>query len=475
MSQVIHFYARHLIKFLVNRFDVRAFIVLTVVFIIASSEFFFKSSSKRIFDQNNDYIIPHGNIAIETDEDFSDLEDLKKEGDNALSSSAAISSDTPLSSLPSEIKEEKIVLKRGQRLGPVLRKLGLPADKITFLIKEITRLADPEDLNERKVFYYRKTAKEFDKGILYLGEEEEIHINKVNNLFKVSKITKPLQKKTLCLEGTIRSNLYKDAIKMGIPKRAVKQMIQLLSHEVNFQTDIQPNATFEIMYDQYGSEQNARGDLVYASITVQGEPVRIFRYKTKRGGDQFFNERGASTRKGLLKTPVNGAHISSPYGNRYHPMFHYTKFHKGVDFAAPMGSPVLAAGDGIVTFAGRKGGYGNCIIIRHNEYSTLYGHLSRFGKNQYGKIRQGARVRQGDQIGYVGATGHSTGPHLHFEVHHYGRVINPAKVKHFASVQLSGKELKDFRNFVQAVDFRFNRSRPEGVRFAQNVSKQAKG
>lgn len=468
MNQIRNF-SKNFFSLVLARFDIRAFILLTVACVIALSEVSLRRNPKKVvFDESEFYTLPQGNIAIDADDIpiFDDLRDIES-SDISKSSSSALSSP--------QINEGKLTLKKGERLGSCLRRLGVSPSTTSFIIKEIMRLAAAEDLNNTKTFYYHKTDNQFDKGILYLGINEEIHIVKINTLFKITKVTKTVEKKTICTEGRFQNNLYKDAIRLGVPKRAVKQMIQLLGQEVNFQTDIQPNAPFEIMYEQYTDNQkNQQSDLTYASIVVQGEPIRIFRYKTK-DGDQFFSERGASLRKGLLKNPVQGARISSPYGHRYHPISHHRKFHCGVDFAAPVGTPIVAAGDGVITFLGYKGGYGNCIIIRHNEYSTLYGHLCKFGKNQQGKLRQGIRVKQGEKIGFVGSTGHSTGPHLHFEVHHYGRPINPAKIKRFSNIQLCGKELQEFKAFVRAIDSRFNRARPSAVKFAQAASHRIQG
>ena len=184
------------------------------------------------------------------------------------------------------------------------------------------------------------------------------------------------------------------------------------------------------------------GDILYAKLTLSGKALRLYRYKSKRHGVGYFDERGRSAQKALMKTPINGARLSSSYGLRRHPILGYTKVHRGVDFAAPSGTPVFAAGNGVVAYAGRKGAYGKYIKIRHNgRYSTAYAHLRGFKRG----IRRGRRVTQGQTIGYVGSTGRSTGPHLHYEIHVNGRKINPLRLKLPSGRKLKGAE---FRNFI---------------------------
>ena len=193
------------------------------------------------------------------------------------------------------------------------------------------------------------------------------------------------------------------------------------------------------------------GEILYAKLTLSGKPLRLYRYKSKRHGVEYFDERGRSAQKALMKTPINGARLSSGYGRRRHPILGYTKIHRGVDFAAPRGTPIYAAGNGVISYAGRKGAYGNFITIRHNgHYSTAYAHLRNFKRG----VRRGRRVTQGQIIGYVGSTGRSTGPHLHYEIHVNGRKTNPLRLKLPSGRNLKGAELRHFAQIFNDIDSR---------------------
>ena len=191
------------------------------------------------------------------------------------------------------------------------------------------------------------------------------------------------------------------------------------------------------------------GDLLYAGLSLSGEILDAFRFEPEDGEVEYFDRTGRSLRKFLLRTPVDGARLSSTFGMRRHPILGYSRMHKGVDFAAPSGTPIYAAGSGRVVAAGRNGGYGNYIRVRHSgEYSTAYAHLSRFAKG----IRPGQRVRQGQVIGYVGTTGRSTGPHLHYEVLRNDQQINPLEIKQPPTTQLAGADLERFNEEVARID-----------------------
>lgn len=287
----------------------------------------------------------------------------------------------------------------------------------------------------------------FEGMILVPGIEEEIRVRrKLEGGFTAKKVAKPLTRKLARGAGTIDSSLYLAAMESDVPQSVIVEMIRAYSWDVDFQRDIQKNDAFEVMYERYYTEEGklARtGKILFASLTMRGERYPIYLHKTKKGLVDFFNDKGQSAKKALMRTPINGARLSSGYGKRRHPVLGYTKMHKGIDFAAPRGTPIFAAGDGVIEFAGRKGGYGNYIRIRHaNSYSTAYAHQKRFAKNMY----KGRRVRQGQVIGYVGTTGRSTGPHLHYEILRKGRQTNPLRVKMPSGEKLKGKELARFKN-----------------------------
>jgi murein DD-endopeptidase MepM/ murein hydrolase activator NlpD len=237
-----------------------------------------------------------------------------------------------------------------------------------------------------------------------------------------------------------------------VPQNVTAELIKLFSWDVDFQRDLRPGDGFETLYDELsladGSGEVRGSDLLYAALTLSGNVLGAYRFELE-GGVEYFDRNGKSLRKFLLRTPVDGARISSGFGMRMHPILGYSLMHKGVDFAAPIGTPIYAAGDGRVLVAGRNGGYGNYVRIRHNgDYSTAYGHMLRFASG----IAPGRRVSQGQVIGYVGTTGRSTGPHLHYEVLRDDAQINPMSVKQAPDTQLAGADLRRFQQEVDRID-----------------------
>ena len=270
--------------------------------------------------------------------------------------------------------------------------------------------------------------------------------------FAALTVDRPLAQEQHLGRGTIDSSLYQAAVDAGVPDRILIEMIRAYSFDVDFQRDIQAGDSFELVYETYVDEdgQLARsGDILYAELVLSGEPLRFYYFTPSSGFDDYFNAEGKSVRKTLMRTPIDGARISSGYGMRHHPVLGYSKMHKGVDFAAPTGTPIYAAGDGVVERANRYGGYGNYIRLRHNgTYQTAYAHLSGFAKG----IKAGARVRQGDVIGYVGTTGRSTGPHLHYEVLENGGQTNPGSLKLPSGETLAGADLENFQQAREEIE-----------------------
>ncbi|MDC0093060.1 peptidoglycan DD-metalloendopeptidase family protein [Alphaproteobacteria bacterium] len=254
------------------------------------------------------------------------------------------------------------------------------------------------------------------------------------------------------VKGTINSSLYASAIKSGMPENTLLDMISLLGFSIDFQREIREGDSFQVLYtkeiDLLKNKIIKTKPITYASITLSGEELSFFNYKDKYGLPQYYDEHGKSTKRTIMKTPINGARLSSRYGARKHPVLGYTKMHRGLDFAAPSGTPVFAAGDGVVEKAGWNGSYGKYIKIRHTgTYKTAYAHLSSFHKS----IRIGKRVLQGKTIGYVGTTGRSTGPHLHYEVLRNNRQVNPMKIKLPAGINIHPKKLKAYKNHVKNI------------------------
>ena len=247
-------------------------------------------------------------------------------------------------------------------------------------------------------------------------------------------------------EGTINSSLFLDAAQAGVPAPIIVEMSRMFSYSVDFQREIHPGDTFQVFFDRkYDAASGApvkEGDISFASLTILGKSHKLWRYKSADGTWDYFDENGRSMKKFLMKTPIDGARISSSFGRRKHPILGYTKMHSGVDFAAPRGTPIYAAGNGKVEIAGWTGGYGKFVRIQHaNGYETGYGHMNGFASG----IRPGVSVRQGQVIGYVGTTGRSTGPHLHYEISVRGKKVNPLGIKVPTGTQLAGKDLKSYK------------------------------
>ena len=257
-------------------------------------------------------------------------------------------------------------------------------------------------------------------------------------------INRPLIARTVGSRGTIETNLSVAGSEAGMPAKVLTDLIRMFSFDVDFQRDIQRGDSFEVVYDAKFEDSGAMalaGDIVYAAMTLSGKRMELYRFTPKSGRTDYFDPKGDSVRKTLMRTPIDGARLSSGYGMRKHPILGYTKMHRGVDFAAPRGTPIYAAGDGTVEVVGRKGAYGKYVRIRHNStYKTAYAHMSRYAKG----IRKGKRVKQGQVIGYVGSTGRSTGPHLHYEILVNGRQINPRRVKLPSGEKLKGQDLETF-------------------------------
>ena len=249
--------------------------------------------------------------------------------------------------------------------------------------------------------------------------------------------------------GQIRGSLFESARKSGIPTQVVVDMIRAFSYDVDFQRDIQAEDGFEIMFNQYVDSKGnliRNGDIAYANLILSGKSLQIYRYEDMAGNVDFYNPKGESVRKAMLRTPVDGARISSSFGMRRHPVLGYSKLHKGVDFAVAIGTPVMAAGDGVIEKAGPFGTYGYYVRIRHDgKHQTAYAHLSRFAQG----IRAGTRVRQGQIVAYSGNTGRSTGPHLHYEMLVNNATVNPLSVKFQSGAKLTGKELARFQDAIK--------------------------
>jgi len=363
----------------------------------------------------------------------------------------------PVTSQPLSVVEK---VRRGDTLAKILDRVGAPSSQAAALTDalrphwnpkllmpgmEIGLLMDPEaeDPEERL------------RGLsLRAAPDRDITVNRDGERFSATIHHRVLNTVETVLSGTIATSLYKAGEIAGVPPGVLHQFFGLFAYDVDFQRDLQPGDRFDVVYDSVLDPDGALvrfGPIKSASLTLSGTVLWLHRFQFSDGSAEWFTPKGDSVKKTLLRTPVDGARLTSGFGPRSHPIMGYTSQHMGVDFGAPSGTPIMAAGDGVVERADWFGGYGNYVRLRHTpEIATAYGHMIRHAPG----IKPGARVKQGQIIGYVGSTGMSTGPHLHFEVHQGGRPINPQTVKSMPGRRLDAADMKRFRDQIQELDKR---------------------
>ena len=347
--------------------------------------------------------------------------------------------------------ETKIV--KGDTLSAVLKRMGVSNEEAALSIKALRKVYDPRSLRkgDKVTLSLSSDASTGADGRL-LGLQIAEDFDRLAGValslegkFEAYEIVKSLDKSLGRGNGSINTSLFEDGIKSGIPAGVMVNFIRLFSFDIDFQRDIQSGDKFDVLFNQfidYDGSVVSSGDILYASLTTGKRTLTLYRYEFSDGRANYFNDKGSSNRKALLRTPIDGARISSGFGRRKHPILGYSKMHAGVDFAAPSGTPIRAAGDGVIRRAGWNGGYGRYVRIRHNSiYQTAYAHMRRIAKG----IKAGVRVQQGQIIGYVGSSGRSTGPHLHYEILKQGRQVNPRKVKFQSAEVLAGDDLAKFK------------------------------
>ncbi len=349
---------------------------------------------------------------------------------------------------------------KGDTFMALLLKADVPRTEAHEAIVALRKVYNPRKLMPGQTIEFSFMPDRSESGpARFLGlsfepdAEQIINVERAwNNGFKATVIKKELTLRLVRSVGSMDRSLYVDTTRAAVPAPVVAQLIRAYSFDVDFQRDIQRGDAFDLIYEQYQDKNGSSarsGNMIYAALKLSGITLQVYRFRLAGGVVGYFNEKGESVRKALMRTPVDGARLSSRYGRRRHPILGYTRMHRGVDFAARRGTPVMAAGSGVIARVGWNGSYGRYIKIRHNgTYSTAYGHLHRYARN----IRAGKRVRQGQIIGYVGSTGRSTGPHLHYEVHRNNRQINPMKLRLPTGNKLTGKRLARFMKFRAGID-----------------------
>ena len=351
-----------------------------------------------------------------------------------------------LNQIKSPYFEYDYIVKNNDTVESILKKFSVKNEEISFIVKEIKkRKLSNINPNQKVKFVLRRSSDKADMEVLKIeypiSKTTYVNIDKISGGLAITKNITQLFKKNIVVEGKISNNLYSSAVKAKMEPNVIIEFARIFGFEVDFQRDIRKGDKFEVMYERYVDDTGKiiqTGKILFAYLDVNNQKIKLYRFESKNDFD-FYDEKGKSIRKALMKTPINGARLSSPFGLRKHPILGFTKHHNGTDFAAPTGTPIMASGNGTVIKAGWCGNGGNCVRIRHNSsYTTGYGHLSKFA------TKTGRRVRQGQIIGYVGNTGMSTGPHLHYTVKYNGKFINSQKLKLPSGKILKGEERKLF-------------------------------
>ncbi len=367
--------------------------------------------------------------------------------------------------------DRTVTVNPGDTLMEAVLSVGATPNEAHEAIVALTKIFDPRKLmvgQDIRITFADEdmangTARLLAVNVAVDVDRELAAIRAQDGDFSPFEILKDLDRRFARASGTIDGSLYLAAERAGVPVNTLMELIRIYSWDVDFQRDIREGDTFEVFFDRLHDEDGnpvKEGNVLYANLVLSGTALPLYRYEDADGIIDYYNDQGHSVRKALLRTPVDGARLSSGFGMRRHPIAGYSRMHQGIDFAAPSGTPIKAAGDGVIEMAGRNGGYGNYIRIRHNsEYKTAYAHMSRLASG----IGAGTRVRQGQTIGYVGTTGASTGPHLHYEVMVNNSQVNPMGVKLPTGKELQGVELAVFIETRKRVDSEFNETPAMGA------------
>ena len=336
----------------------------------------------------------------------------------------------------------------GETFDKILNNYSIPNEEINQIKKKLNSDYNINNLQpnlEIKITIDQSNNKKITSFLFPVSRTEKIQLtrNLDNNLFEKKIIITNLNKKIVFKEGKITQSLYKTAIDLKVQPNVIIEFARIYGFQVDFQRDIRKNDNFQIMYEVFEDDDGKifeTGNIIFADLKLSGKNNALY-YFEKKGSEGHYDENGKSVEKALMKTPINGARLSSAFGMRKHPIDGFNKMHRGTDFAAPMGTPIMASGSGLITRARWCGGGGNCIKIKHNStYETIYAHMKNFARG----IKEGIRVKQGQIIGYVGSTGKSTGPHLHYEVVVNGKKVNSQKLKLPSGKTLKGKEREIF-------------------------------
>ncbi|WP_440644055.1 peptidoglycan DD-metalloendopeptidase family protein [Candidatus Pelagibacter sp. HIMB123] len=415
-----------MIQKLKKNFEIFSLILLIFIAVISTSLFNLKENRKN-----------------ETYNDFVDNIYLKK----------------TLSYLVTNLEPKYLKIKhkvnKGETFDAILESYLIDKKEIIKIKKSLNKQVNLNKLNTNQIIQFKlnKTNNKIEEFIFQISNKQKIYLSKNldDDIFSEKILSIKLDKKIIYKENIILQSLYKSATDEKIPANTIIDFAGIYGFQVDFQRDIRKKDKFQIMYEIFLNEKGEiieTGKILFANLKLSGQDNSLY-YFDEQGSEGHYDKNGKSVKKALMKTPINGARLSSSFGMRKHPIDGYNKMHKGTDFAAPMGTPIMASGDGVVKKAGWCGGGGNCVKIKHNStYQTVYAHMSKFARG----IKTGVRVKQGQTIGYVGSTGKSTGPHLHYEVIVNGKKVNSQKLKLPSGKILKGKERKMFETKKIKID-----------------------
>ena len=364
-----------------------------------------------------------------------------------------------ISKVNSPYEETSYIIKNNDTIEKILKTYNIRQEDIKDISTKLKEKKLSNIYSGRKLSLIYKKLKKNSNTVISLifpiNNTKSIEIRKIKDYFLVKENILQLYKKEVVVKKIIKNNLYSSAVEAGVEPNIIVEFARIYGFEVDFQRDIRKGDWFEIFYEKFEDDNNKvrdTGKIIYASMYVNGEEINLYNFKDKND-EEYYNIKGKSITKSLMKTPINGARLSSSYGMRKHPILGYNKMHRGTDFAAPSGTSIMASGSGTVTRARWCGGGGNCVKIKHNStYETIYAHLKAFAKG----IKEGRKVRQGQIIGYVGSTGMSTGPHLHYEVVVNGKKVNSQKLKLPSGKILKGKAREKFEMERIKIDLRLS-------------------
>ena len=352
-------------------------------------------------------------------------------------------------------REIRHTVKNNETLEQIFKAQDLDREEVNTILSKLNKNKLDKIFPNREIKIITKKLSDNENSLVFVKipvtDTKFIEITKKNKEFNFAEKSIKLFPESHYIVGTINDSLYSAAVKAGIEPSVIVEFARIFGFEVDFQRDIRKNDTFEIYYEKMLDERKniiETGNIFYVSLNVNGKKLILYNFNDG-SGNEFYESNGKSIIRALMKTPINGARLSSSFGLRKHPILGYNLVHQGTDFAAKTGTPVMASGNGVVEFAGTNGAYGKYIRIRHNStYKTAYAHLNGYAKG----VRKGQRVSQGQIIGYVGSTGRSTGPHLHYEVLVNGKRVNSQKLKLPSGKNLSKDKMSSFTQLVDKIN-----------------------